>query len=98
MLSFTEYPSIYPMPDEASHANLSSAGVGSVRSSTSRYSSKRTHGGAKKTRMIVFMAGGACYSELRAAQEIMDKGGQEIMLGSNRFVSPTEFIDDLGSI
>lgn len=109
-LSFTDYPSIYPMPDEnsrggGSSSTMSSAGVSSVRSSTSRYSSKRSSGGivgGKKgkagTRMIVFVVGGACYSELRAAQEIMDKGGQEIILGSNRFVNPTEFIKDLESI
>jgi len=97
-LSFVDYPSIYPMPDEASRSNLSSAGVTSVRSTTSRYNNRRAIGGVKKTRMIVFITGGACYSELRAAQEIMDKGGQEIILGSNRFISPTEFINDLGSI
>lgn len=87
------------MPDETSRSNLSSAGVGSVRTNASRYGNKqRITGGGKKTRLIVFVAGGSCYSELRAAQEIMDKGGQEIIIGSNRFVNPSEFIKDLESI
>ena len=86
------------MPDE-SNSNMAAVGVGSVRTGSSRYSSKkRSATSGPTTRMIVFVAGGACYSELRAAQEIMEKGGQEIILGSTHFINPTEFVDDLKAV
>ena len=99
-LSFTDYPSIYPMPDEGMSINtLPSSGVGSVRVGSSKYSSnRRSTTGSPKTRLIAFVAGGSCYSELRAAHEIMEKGGQEIILGSTHFVNPTEFVKDLTAL
>ncbi len=75
-----------------------STGIGSVRERASRYSNKRSNASAIKTRMIVFVAGGACYSELRATSEIMEKGGQEIIIGSTHFVNPAEFTQDLSSL
>lgn len=98
-LSFTDYPSIYPMPDEGNSSSIATSGVSSLRTGGSRYSAnRRTNVGAPKTRMIVFVAGGACYSELRAAQEIMEKGGQEIILGSTHIMNPTEFVENLTSL
>lgn len=97
-LSFTDYPSIYPMPNEGSSSSYANTGVSSVRRNTSKYSNKRLNAGGVKTRMIVFVAGGACYSELRASQEIMDKGGQEIIFGSTHFVNPASFVQDLTTL
>ncbi len=99
-LSFTDYPSIYPMPNEGNNTSMISTGVASVRSQTSRYSSRKTTStrSVVKTRMIVFVAGGACYSELRAANEIMEKGGQEVIIGSTHFVNPSEFTQNLSSL
>lgn len=97
-LSFTDYPSVYPMPDENSSSNakrLATSGVSSVRNKTSKYSSRKHKSNAIKTRMIVFVAGGASYSELRSAQEVGDKGGQEIIMGSTHFVNPENFVHDL---
>lgn len=98
-LSFTDYPSIYPMPDEGNSVSMISTGVGSVRSQTSRYSSnRRSNTNTVKTRMIVFIAGGACFSELRSATEIMEKGGQEVIIGSTHIVNPAQFTQDLASL
>lgn len=99
-LSFDDYPSIYPMPDDNRSATITASGITSIRKETSRYASgsRRSSTASVKTRMIVFVAGGACYSELRAAQEIMNKGGQEIILGSTHFTNPTTFIDDLKTL
>jgi syntaxin-binding protein 1 len=87
------------MPDEGNSSSIATSGVSSLRTGGSRYSAnRRTNVGAPKTRMIVFVAGGACYSELRAAQEIMEKGGQEIILGSTHIMNPTEFVENLTSL
>ena len=86
------------MPDENSSATakrLATSGVSSVRNKTSKYSNRKHKGNAIKTRMIVFVAGGACYSELRSAQEVGDKGRQDIIMGTTHFVSPEDFVHDL---
>ena len=49
-------------------------------------------------RCIAFVVGGACYSELRAAREVMAAEGREIVMGSTRFVSPKDFVVDLNSL
>ena len=87
------------MPDEGNSVSMISTGVGSVRSQTSRYSSnRRSNTNTVKTRMIVFIAGGACFSELRSATEIMEKGGQEVIIGSTHIVNPAQFTQDLASL
>ncbi|KAL3827218.1 hypothetical protein ACHAXA_006773 [Cyclostephanos tholiformis] len=76
-----------------SKSNGNGTGVGgSVTASLGK--KKSTHAG----RQIVFMAGGLCYSELRAAREVMNSTGTEIVIGSTRCISPKDFIDDLHSL
>jgi hypothetical protein len=100
-LSFDDYPSIYPMPDEGMTNTVTSVGVSSVRLKASKYS-KSSKGAvmAPKAgpRQIVFVAGGLCYSELRAAEELMEAGGPEIILGSTNFTTPESFVKDIASL
>lgn len=100
-LSFDAYPSIYPMPDEGMTNTVASVGVSSVRLKASKYS-KSSKGAvmAPKVgpRQIVFVAGGLCYSELRAAEELMEAGGPEIVLGSTNFTTPQSFVKDIASL
>jgi syntaxin-binding protein 1 len=49
-------------------------------------------------RAIVFMMGGLSYSEMRAARQVMEKESREVVIGSTAFVSPKEFVDDLGTL
>jgi len=99
-LSFEEYPSIYPMPDEGMTNSISSAGIGSVRNRASKYSKSGRSGSTSKggSRQIVFMAGGLCYSELRAAEELTEGGGPEVIIGSTNFNNPGSFVRDITSL
>jgi hypothetical protein len=107
-LSFDEYPSIFPMPDEGSSSGstMVSGGVGSVRASSSKYSSKSSSRYSKANssnvgkkfsgaRQMIFIAGGACFSELLAAEQMMDDGGSEVILGSTHFCNPEQFVEML---
>lgn len=49
-------------------------------------------------RNMVFMIGGISYLELKVARDIMDKESREIIVGSTKFVSPSDFIDDLTTL
>jgi len=105
-LPLDEYPSVLPMPDEGTNLGVtgpSNAGNnavigGSARKNHSSFNRNRsltqTKSGAMP-RQIIFIAGGACYSELRCAQEVTDKGGPETIIGSTHFVNPQEFVKDL---
>ena len=104
-LSIEEYPSVMPLPDaEAMLGPSSISKAKSVRkmsgSATSKWAKSSTGSsdkGKKRSggRQIVFMVGGMCYSELRAAREVMISTGTEVVIGSTRCIAPTEFIGDL---
>lgn len=49
-------------------------------------------------RSMVFMVGGISFPELKVARDIMEKESREIIVGSTKFVSPSEFIDDLTTL
>jgi len=49
-------------------------------------------------RFMVFMVGGLSFPELKAARDTMEKESREILIGSNKFVSPSEFLDDLSTL
>jgi syntaxin-binding protein 1 len=49
-------------------------------------------------RFIVFMVGGMSYSELRVTRDIMEKESREIITGSTKLISPSEFLKDLHTL
>ncbi|KAL7542752.1 hypothetical protein ACHAXR_012065 [Thalassiosira sp. AJA248-18] len=105
-LSIEEYPSVMPLPDAeamlgpssikkaASVRKASGSGQWNKSKASATGKKKKTHGG----RQIVFMVGGMCYSELRAAREVMLSTGTEIVVGSTRCIAPGDFIEDLSSL
>ena len=106
-LSVEEYPSVMPLPDAEAmlgHA-MKRGSVKSVRKkpagSWTQTSTSSVPGKLKKghtARQIVFMMGGMCYSELRAAREVMASTGTEIVIGATRCISPKDFLQDLHSM
>ncbi len=49
-------------------------------------------------RSLIFMVGGLSYSELRVIRDVMEKESREIIAGSTKFVSPTEFVEDMHTL
>lgn len=102
------YPGVVPLPDEGTSMGVAqsvrgSTGVTStsVRKTPSTFNRSRANDAKKlndKPRIIAFVLGGACFSELRSAQEIMDKFGSETIIGSTHFMSPEDFVDELASL
>jgi len=105
-LSVEEYPSVMPLPDDdAMPGGSKTKSVQSVRKASAGSRWAKTSTGAEKGgkkfrggRQIVFMIGGVCYSELRAAREVMTSTGTEIVVGSTRCIAPMDFIGDLSSL
>lgn len=48
--------------------------------------------------MIVFVIGGATYSEIRSAYEIADTYNRDVFIGTTEILRPTKFIEELGSL
>lgn len=99
-LSVTDYPSVMPLPDpEQMQASTSSKAKTVRKKYTNNEWGKKEDKAAKKKisggRQLVFMAGGMCYSELRAAREVMEATGTDVVVGSTRFIAPNDFIDDI---
>jgi len=106
-LSLDDFPSVLPMPVQNVESSGHSSMAKSVRSSTggSRFSRRgttdsTTESGAKLfgARQIVFMAGGACYSELRTTRDLMAAGGPETIIGCTHLINPGQFVKDLASL
>jgi syntaxin-binding protein 1 len=68
---------------------------GKVGSSTTSQANGSNYVGG---RSLVFMVGGISYSELRVARDVMQKESREIITGSTKFISPSDFLSDLHSL
>lgn len=105
-LSLEDFPSVTPMPVQPSSRTASKAtSVASARKrdgGTSRFKASGTDGKRSTGpmnfvggRSIVFLVGGVCYSELRAAREVTEAQSREIIMGATSFLTTNDFIDDL---
>ncbi|VDB99862.1 unnamed protein product [Peniophora sp. CBMAI 1063] len=101
-----DFPTVAPVA-AASSLSLRSGGGGSGASSpapTSLRSQKPAwHRAAKpggavqenRPRMLVFVAGGMTYSEMREAYLLSNSLGKDIFIGSTHTTTPRQFVDDL---
>lgn len=49
-------------------------------------------------RLLVFVVGGLCFSELRVAREVMSIESKEIIIGSTHFCKPSDFMQDVSKL
>ncbi|KAM3583138.1 syntaxin binding protein 1 [Umbelopsis sp. WA50703] len=80
-------------------ANVPASGV-SLRSTKPTWSNKKNSvGGSFRTptgaRLIIFVAGGMTYSEMRSAYEIADIHNREVIIGSSHIITPAGYVQDL---
>jgi syntaxin-binding protein 1 len=55
----------------------------------------RSSNGAK---LIVFVIGGATYSEIRSAYEIAETYSRDVFIGTTELLRPTSFVEQLGHL
>ncbi|KAK0566321.1 syntaxin binding protein 1 [Tilletia horrida] len=79
----------------------SSGGGMGIGSGSDRYGAGRSLGGGpdsrdpKRQRILVFIAGGMTYSEIRSAYELSNKLGKDMYIGSSHTFTPERFVDAL---
>merc|ERR1712232_96118 len=96
-LDMNEYPSVLPMPAGKGSTTSSLRGK-SLRPSRHGKDAKGQQKSFDGPRVLVFVAGGMSYSELRGGYEIMSSGNKEIIMGSTSFISPANYIENPASL
>ncbi|KAK4701832.1 hypothetical protein P7C70_g4396, partial [Phenoliferia sp. Uapishka_3] len=51
-----------------------------------------------RQRVIVFVAGGATYSEVRAVYKVSESTNKDVFLGSTAIITPEKFVEDLSNL
>lgn len=92
-LDQTLFPYVVP-PDDAS-ASQQLHTQGSLRSAAPRWAQANRRQAENRQRIIVFVAGGATFSEARACYEISEKHNRDVYLATSHLVSPGKYIADL---
>ncbi|KAK3379954.1 Sec1 family protein [Lasiosphaeria ovina] len=89
------FPYTNPPPDVAEESLASQA---SLRSAAPRWASANRRQVENRQRIIVFMAGGATYSEARACYEVSEKLNRDIFLATSHMLSPELFLRQVGDL
>lgn len=75
--------------------NISQA---SLRSAKPTWARTRSSAAGPKQRIIVFMAGGATYSESRACYEVSESFSKDIFLATSHMLTPSLFLRQVGDL
>ncbi|CAG8612813.1 15751_t:CDS:2, partial [Gigaspora rosea] len=92
-IDHTAYPYTRDPTGDPDEGKVLPQGPVSLRSARAGWSKKGQT--TVSPRIIVFVAGGVTYSELRTAYELSEKYNQEVIIGSTHVITPQQFIDDL---
>jgi len=83
-------------PLDNSEAEQYAASQASLRSAKPTWAQNRRSMHESRQRIIVFMAGGATYSESRACYEISKTAGKDIFLATSHMITPAMFVRQVG--
>eukprot|EP01117_Protostelium_nocturnum_P003438 TRINITY_DN1446_c0_g1_i1.p1 TRINITY_DN1446_c0_g1~~TRINITY_DN1446_c0_g1_i1.p1 ORF type:complete len:630 (-),score=247.36 TRINITY_DN1446_c0_g1_i1:73-1929(-) len=100
-LNTTEYPYLKEGAQEKSNNNADAA-VSYRSSAQPKWADKNKRKSEKPastgSRVIMFVAGGVTFSELRAGYELSDKFNREVIVGGTSLLTPLEFVSGLKSL
>ncbi|KAH6635298.1 Sec1-like protein [Chaetomium sp. MPI-SDFR-AT-0129] len=103
----TLFPSVNPPQDDPNGAGLdpyatgpgaAGPGGGSLRAAAPRWASANRRQAENRQRIIVFVAGGATFSESRACYEVGEKQNRDIFLATTHMLTPSKFLADLRAL
>lgn len=90
--------SLYPYTKDAPEGDETSKGgapASSLRSARPMWHKSRSSVNEVRQRIIVFVAGGMTYSEIRSAYEVSKALQKDVIIGSTHTTTPKAFINDL---
>lgn len=89
------FPYVIPPTDLAAESFTTQ---GSLRAAAPRWASANRRQAENRQRIIVFVAGGATYSEARACYEVSEKHNRDVFLATTHMASPGKFLADLRAL
>ncbi|KAK3353045.1 Sec1 family protein [Lasiosphaeria hispida] len=90
---------VFPYTVPPANPNEDAVIQGSLRTAGApRWASANRRQAENRQRVIVFMAGGATFSEARACYEISEKQNRDVFLATTHMVSPALFIRQVGDL
>ncbi|CAG8548514.1 343_t:CDS:10, partial [Acaulospora morrowiae] len=94
-IDHTAYPYTKDPTGDPDGSKATQQGPVSLRSARAGWYKKGQAAESRAGRIIVFVAGGVSYSELRSCYELSDKHRLDVIIGSTHLVNPKNFINDL---
>jgi syntaxin-binding protein 1 len=94
-------PTVFPFvkPDPSAHADTSSlVSSESLRTAKPTWADSKSRANKPRQRIIVFMAGGATYSEARACYEISNERNRDVVLVTSHMLTPGLWMRQLGDL
>lgn len=88
----------YVKPPLENSETLAAQSQTSLRSAKPTWARSRTAGNDTRQRIIVYMAGGATYSESRACYDVSTTSGKEIFLATSHMLTPSLYVQQLGDL
>lgn len=88
----------YTKPPLDNSEELAMQSQASLRSAKPTWARNRMSTVENRQRIIVFMAGGATYSEARACYEVSAARGKDIFLASSHMLTPAMFVRQVGDL
>lgn len=92
------FPYTKPQAEEANASNQDNVSAASLRSAKPTWAKSRLSSVEPRQRVIVFVAGGATYSEARACYEVSQKTSRDVFLVTSHMVTPSLYLRQLGDL
>jgi syntaxin-binding protein 1 len=92
------FPYTKPQAEDSYSGNQDGVSAASLRSAKPTWAKSRLSSVEPRQRVIVFVAGGATYSEARACYEVSQKTSRDIFLVSSHMVTPSLYLRQLGDL
>eukprot|EP00935_MAST-01C_sp_MAST-1C-sp1_P002343 g2343.t1 len=102
-LSESAFPYVVPPPEGSSKRGSKPAESKSVvvslrKKGPSNWSQKKAAGKDGAGSDIVFIAGGACFSEMRSVYEVSKELNSNVILGATSLLNPEQFLDQVSTL
>lgn len=91
------FPYTKPHAEDA-YSSQDTGGAASLRSAKPTWAKSRLSSVEPRQRVIVFVAGGATYSEARACYEVSQKTSRDIFMVTSHMMSPSLYLRQLGDL
>jgi syntaxin-binding protein 1 len=92
------FPFTKMSPDDAASMAQENAAPASLRSAKPTWAKSRLASAEPRQRVIVFVAGGATYSEARACYDVSNKTSRDVFLVTSHMMKPQLFLRQVGDL